>query len=72
MITPSVGGHHDQPFAVFEVDEGGGSRFTASSPGGRQEQGPASDYPRADEPSRVTVDELMELEVGNCRVAAGV
>jgi hypothetical protein len=73
MIAPSVGGHHDQPFASFEVDKGAGTRFTASSPGGRQEQGlAAGDDPRTDEPSRVTVDELMELEVGPLRVAAGV
>jgi hypothetical protein len=72
MITPSVGGHHDQPFAISEVDKGAGTRFTASSPCGRQEQGPASDDPRTDESSRVTVDELMDLEVGNCSVAAGV
>jgi hypothetical protein len=64
MITPSVGRHHDQPSAILEVDKGGGSRLTASSPCGRKEQGPASDYPRADESSRVTVDELMKLEVG--------
>ena len=64
MIAPSVGGRHDQPFAIFEVDKGAGTRFTASSPCGRQEQGPASDDPRTDQSSRVTVDELMELEVG--------
>ena len=63
MIAPSVGGHHDQPFAISEVDKGAGTRFTASSPCGRQEQGPASDDPRTDESSRVTVDELMKLEV---------
>ncbi len=45
MIAPSVGGNHDQPFAIFEVDKGAGTRFTASSPRGRQEQGPASDDP---------------------------
>ena len=71
MITPSVGGHHDQSFAILQVDKGGGSRFTASSPCGRQEQGPASDYSRADESSRVTVDELMELEVGNLQRSRG-
>ena len=71
MIAPSVGGHHDQPFAIFEVDKGGGSRFTASSPCGRQEQSPASHYPRADESSRVAVDELMELEVGNLQRGRG-
>jgi len=65
MITASVGGDHDQPFAIFEVDKGGGSRLTASSPCGRQEQRPASDYPRADESSRITVNEPMELEVGS-------
>ena len=65
MIAPSVGGRHDQPFAIFEVDKGAGMRFTASSPCGRQEQGLAArDDPRTDQSSRVTVDELMELEVG--------
>jgi hypothetical protein len=58
-----AGGHHDQPFAILQVDKRGDSRFTASSPRGRQEQGPPSDYPRADESSRVTIDELMELAV---------
>jgi hypothetical protein len=38
MITPSVGGHHDQPFAILQVDKRGGSRLTASSPCGRQEK----------------------------------
>jgi hypothetical protein len=71
MIAPSVGGHHDQPFAIFEVDKGAGTRFTASSPCGRQEQGPASDDPRTDESSRVTVDELMELEVGKLQRSRG-
>jgi len=61
MITPSVGRHHHKPFAIFEVDKRGGSRLTASSPCGRKEQGPASDYPRADESPRATVDELMKL-----------
>jgi hypothetical protein len=61
MITPSVGRHHDQPFAIFEVDKSGRSRLTAFSPCGRKEQGPASDYPRADESSRAPVDELMKL-----------
>jgi hypothetical protein len=27
MITASVGGHHDQAVAVFEVDQGAGARF---------------------------------------------
>src|SRR5580704_8779654 len=73
MITASVGGHHDQPFAVFEVDKGAGTRFTASSPCGRQEQVPAGDDPRTDESSRVTVDELMEPEVGPLqRIRGGV
>jgi hypothetical protein len=72
MIAPSVGGHHDQPFAIFEVDKGAGTRFTASSPCGRQEQGPAtSDDPRTDQSSRVTVDELMELEVGKLQRSRG-
>ena len=71
MITPSVGGHHDQPFAICQVDKGGGSRFTASSPSGRQEQRPARDYPRADESSRVTIDESMELEVGSLKRSRG-
>ena len=47
MIAPSVGGHHNPPFAIFEVDKGAGTRFTASSPCGRQEQVPASDDIRA-------------------------
>ena len=63
MIASSVGGHHDQASAIFEVDKGAGMRFTASSPCGGQEQVQASDDPRADQSSRVTVDELMELEV---------
>src|ERR1017187_1379952 len=72
MITPSVGGHHDQPFAISEVDKGAGTRFTASSPCGRQEQGPAtSDDPRTDQSSRVMVDELMELEVGKLQRSRG-
>jgi hypothetical protein len=71
MITPSVGRDHNQPFAIFEVDEGGGSRLTASSTCGRKEEGPASDYPRADESSRVTVDELMKLEVGSLQHSRG-
>ena len=72
MIAPSVGGHHDKPFAIFEVDKGAGTRFTASSPCGRQEQGPAtSDDPRTDQSSRVTVDELMELEVGKLQRSCG-
>jgi len=71
MITASVGGHHDQPFAVFEVDKGAGTRFTASSPCGRQEQVPAGDDPRTDESSRVTVDELMEPEVGKLQRSCG-
>ena len=72
MITPSVGGHHDQPFAILDVDKRGRSRFTAPSPRRRQEQGPASDDPRADESSGVTVDELMELEVGKLQRGRGV
>ena len=71
MITPSVGGHHDQPFAIFEVDKGAGMRFTASSPCGCQEQGPASDDPRTDESSRVTVDKLMGLEVRKLQRSCG-
>src|SRR5207344_2496888 len=71
MITASVGSHHDQPFAIFEVDEGAGTRFAAPSPCSRQEQGPASDDPRTDESSRVTVDELMELEVGKLQGSRG-
>jgi hypothetical protein len=71
MIAPSVGGHHDQPFAIFEVNKGAGTRFTASSPCGRQEQVPASDDPRTDESSRVTVNELMELEVGKLQRSRG-
>ena len=71
MIAPSVGGHHDQPFAVFEVDKGAGTRFTGSSSCGGQEQVPASDDPRADESSRVTVDELMEPEVGKLQRSRG-
>src|SRR6478672_7400629 len=71
MIASSVGGHHHQPFAIFEVDKGAGTRFTASSPGGRQEQVPASDDPRTDQSSRVTVDELMEPEVGKLQRSRG-
>ena len=71
MIAPSVGGHHDPPFAVSEIDKGAGTRFTASSPRGRQEQGPAGDDPRTDQSSRVTVDELMELEVGKLQRSRG-
>jgi len=71
MIAPSVGGHHDQPFAIFEVDKGAGTRFTAFSPCGRQEQVPASDDPRTDESSRVTVNELMEPEVGKLQRSRG-
>jgi hypothetical protein len=71
MITPSIGGHHHQPFAIFEVDKGAGTRFTASSPCGRQEQVPASDDPRTDQSSRVKVDELMELEVGKLQRSRG-
>ena len=71
MIAPSVGGHHDESFAILQVDESGGSRFPASSPCGRQEQGSASQYPRADESSRVAVDELMELEVGGLERSRG-
>jgi hypothetical protein len=71
MIAPSVGGHHDQPFAIFEVDKGAGMRFTASSPCGCQEQGPASDDPRTDESSRVTVDKLMGLEVRKLERSCG-
>ena len=73
MITASVGGHHDQPFAVFEVDKGAGTRFTAFSPCGRQEQGlAAGDEPRTDQSSRVTVDELMEPEIGKLHRSRGV
>jgi hypothetical protein len=71
MITPSVGGHYHQPFAISQVDKGAGTRFTASSPCGRQEQGPASDDPRTDQSSRVTVDELMELEIGKLQRSGG-
>lgn len=71
MITPSVGGHHHQPFAIFDVDKGAGTRFTASSPCGRQEQVPAGDDPRTDESSRMTVDELMELEIGILQRSCG-
>jgi hypothetical protein len=71
MVTASVGSHHDQPFAIFEVDKGAGTRFAASSPCSRQEQGPASDDPRTDESSRVTVEELMELEVGKLQRSRG-
>jgi hypothetical protein len=60
-IAPSVGGNHHESFAILEVDKGSGSGFTASSPSGRQEQRPASHDSRADESSRVAVDELMEL-----------
>ena len=71
MIAPSVGGHHDESFAILQVDKGGGPWFTASSSCGRQEQSPASQYPRADESSRVAVDELMELEVGGLQGSRG-
>src|ERR1700730_12406805 len=71
MIAPSVGGHHDPPFAISKIDKGAGTQFTASSPGGRQEQGPAGDDTRTDQSSRVTVDELMELEVGKLQRSRG-
>jgi hypothetical protein len=71
MITASVGGDHDQTFAIFEVDKGGGSRFTASSACGRQEQRAASDYPRADESSRVTIDEPVQLEIRGLKRSRG-
>jgi hypothetical protein len=72
MITPSVGGHHDQPFAILEVDKSTGTRFTAFSPCGRQEQGlGTSDDPRTDQSARVTVDELMELEIGTLQRGRG-
>jgi hypothetical protein len=71
MITPSVGGHHDQPFAIFDVDKGGRSRFTAFSPCRCQEQGPARDKTRADQSSRMTVDELMKPEVRDLQGGRG-
>jgi hypothetical protein len=55
----------------LQVYERGGSRFTAPAPCGRQEQGSAGEHPRADESSRVTVGELMELEVGNLQGSRG-
>src|SRR5450755_811716 len=71
MIAASVGGYDDQPFAISEVDKGAGTRFAASSPCGRQEQGPAGNDPRTDESPGVTVDELMELEVGKLQRSCG-
>src|SRR5579872_99714 len=71
MIAPSVGGYHDQPFAIFDVDKGAGTRFTASPTCGRQEQSPAGDDPRTDQSSRVTVNELMEFEVGKLQRSRG-
>jgi hypothetical protein len=71
MIAPPVGGHHDPPFAIFEVDKGAGTRFTASSACGGQEQVPAGDDPRTDQSPRVTVDELMEPEVGKLQRSRG-
>ena len=55
----------------LQVYERGGSRFTAPAPCGRQEQGSAGEHPRADESSRVTVGELMELEVGKLQRSRG-
>src|ERR1039457_6239386 len=45
--------------------------LTKTSHCGRQEQGPVSDDQRAAESSRVTVDELIELEVGKFHGARG-